>query len=111
MPDRYAVINKGGVYTNNNKTEKWHADHKGKMPVGTVSNYKWYWVDVRNVDKTNSKQPDKDLSLRPMSDAEERKYCSDIKVIDAEQAKQMRAAKEMPGANRSRDTLDDPLPF
>lgn len=107
MPDRYAVVNKGGAYKNDNKSEGWHADFKGKIPVGN----KWYWLDIRKVDKSSDKQPDVDVSLRPMSDAEERKYCSDISVITADQAKQMRASKEMPGANRSRDTLDDPLPF
>ena len=108
MADKYYVENKCGVWKNDRKTEEWMDDYKDKIYVAKPG---WHWIGLKeNAKNGNENAPDLKIGLRSIDRDGVDKYCSEIQVLTAEQAKEMWSK---PGSERVRNDkeIDNDIPF
>ena len=100
----YITENKAGLWNNDRKTDDWMDDFNGKIYIAKAG---WHWVGAKEQEGDN--KPALQVELRPMTDDQTEKYCSDYSVLTKAQAKE-KWSKEEPAATKKTEPEDD-LPF
>ena len=106
MADKYVTENKSGLWTNDRKTDDWMDDFGGKIYVAKSG---WHWIGAKEQEGDN--KPALQVELRPMTDDQTEKYCSDYSVLTKAQAKEKWSKQEEEPAPTKKTESDDDLPF
>ena len=108
MSEKFVVENEAGHYPNDNKTEDWQDDFRGKVYISETG---WYWAGIKKNEGGNNRPP-LVAKLRKMTQEMVQKYCHDIKVLTKEQAKEKFSKADSGSSRRRGDSeIDDDIPF